>query len=306
MEVITTYCFAKSFEAIDFPNFQHPMIISLDSSGFMIFLMQHFPFVIPFILGIPHWLARLISPNSLEMQYFLKTLEAQIDKILANPTMLESEEHPTIYHHLLATDVEVKVSKKALQDESAVLLAAGTDTVGNACMIGTFHLLNNLALKDKLVSELRAAWPDLDNPLNLEKLEKLPYLVGFSMGISLCGFQTWLLDGCYQRITAPFTWGCEPGSPRCPLRHHNSWNSRSSRGAFRFFLLTITHTQQTVVAMGATFMHYNPKVFINPKRFDPDRWLQPNTTELEENLVPFSKGPRSCLGIKYVAYLVKV
>jgi hypothetical protein len=181
MEVITTYCFAQSFEAIDFPNFQHPMIISLDSSGFMIFLMQHFPFVIPFILGIPRWLARLISPDSLEMQFFLKTLEAQIDKILANPTMLESEEHPTVYHHLIGADVEVKVSKKALQDESAVLLAAGTDTVGNACMIGTFHLLSNRPLKDKLVSELRAAWPDLDSPLSLEKLEKLPYLVSSSM-----------------------------------------------------------------------------------------------------------------------------
>ncbi|EDR05403.1 uncharacterized protein LACBIDRAFT_303048 [Laccaria bicolor S238N-H82] len=63
-------------------------------------------------------------------------------------TTLESEEHPTIYHHLLATDAEVKVSKKALQDESTMLLAAGTDTAGNACMIGTVHLLSNRALKD--------------------------------------------------------------------------------------------------------------------------------------------------------------
>jgi cytochrome P450 len=74
---------------------------------------------------------------------------------------------------------------------------------------------------------------------------------------------------------------------------------------FDFFLLTITHIQQTVVAMGATFMHNNPNVFIDPKKFDPDRWLQPNTTELEENLVPFSKGPRSCLGVKCVIYLLK-
>lgn len=189
MEVITTYCFAKSFEAIDFPNFQHPMITYLDTSGLIIFVMQHFPFVIPFILGIPRWLAQLISPNSLEIQNFHQTLEAQIDKILANPTILESEEHPTIYHHLLGEDVAVKVSKKALQDESAVLFAAGTDTVGNACMIGTFHLLRNRALKDKLVSELRAAWPDLDSPLSLEKLEKLPYLVS-SMGISTVRFFT--------------------------------------------------------------------------------------------------------------------
>lgn len=265
MEVVTTYCFAKSFEAIDYPNFQHPMLLSLDSSGFMIFLMQHFPFVIPFILGIPHWLARRISPDSLEMQFFLKTLESQIDKILANPTTLESEEHPTIYHHFLATDAQVKVSKKALQDESAVLLAAGTDTVGNACMIGTVHLLSNRALKDELVSELRAAWPDLDSPLSLEKLEKLPYLTAVI------------------KESLRLSHGVVSPAPRVV--------------PFNTMIAGVFVPAGTVVAMGATFMHYNPKVFTNPKRFDPDRWLQPNITELEENFVPFSKGPRSCLGI---------
>ncbi|EDR02822.1 uncharacterized protein LACBIDRAFT_253742 [Laccaria bicolor S238N-H82] len=263
--IVTTYCFAKSFEAIDYPNFQHPMLLSLDSSGFMIFLMQHFPFVIPFILGIPHWLARRISPDSLEMQFFLKTLESQIDKILANPTTLESEEHPTIYHHFLATDAQVKVSKKALQDESAVLLAAGTDTVGNACMIGTVHLLSNRALKDELVSELRAAWPDLDSPLSLEKLEKLPYLTAVI------------------KESLRLSHGVVSPAPRVV--------------PFNTMIAGVFVPAGTVVAMGATFMHYNPKVFTNPKRFDPDRWLQPNITELEENFVPFSKGPRSCLGI---------
>ncbi|KIJ95756.1 hypothetical protein K443DRAFT_108292, partial [Laccaria amethystina LaAM-08-1] len=50
----------------------------------------------------------------------------------------------------------------------------------------------------------------------------------------------------------------------------------------------------TVVSMGATFMHNDSDVFINPKKFNPDRWLQPNTSELEENFVPSSRGSRSC------------
>ena len=52
--------------------------------------------------------------------------------------------------------------------------------------------------------------------------------------------------------------------------------------------------------MGATILHKNPEIFPNPTVFDPSRWLQENCSELEKYLVSFSKGPRSCLGIKYV------
>jgi len=31
--------------------------------------------------------------------------------------------------------------------------------------------------------------------------------------------------------------------------------------------------------------------------FIPERWLQPDSRELENYFVPFSKGPRNCLGI---------
>jgi len=50
--------------------------------------------------------------------------------------------------------------------------------------------------------------------------------------------------------------------------------------------------------MGHTFLHNNPDIFPNPYKFEPGRWLQPDIRELEESLVPFSKGPRSCIGIK--------
>jgi hypothetical protein len=33
--------------------------------------------------------------------------------------------------------------------------------------------------------------------------------------------------------------------------------------------------------------------------FSSERWLQPSSRQLEEYLIPFSKGPRACLGSKY-------
>jgi len=62
----------------------------------------------------------------------------------------------------------------------------------------------------------------------------------------------------------------------------------------------LTSVQQTVVSMGATILHRNPDIFPDPTAFDPSRWLQEDSSELEKYLVSFSKGPRSCLGIKYV------
>lgn len=55
-----------------------------------------------------------------------------------------------------------------------------------------------------------------------------------------------------------------------------------------------------MVGTGATFLHLNSNVFHEPQLFSPERWLQPNSKGLHKHLVPFSKGPRMCLGIKYV------
>lgn len=60
---------------------------------------------------------------------------------------------------------------------------------------------------------------------------------------------------------------------------------------------------QTVVSSGSTFMHNNAEVFPDPFVFDPERWLKPKeeVRELENHLVPFSRGPRMCLGFKYAS-----
>jgi cytochrome P450 len=59
-----------------------------------------------------------------------------------------------------------------------VLLGAGTDTVGNATTIGTFHVIKNKRIYARLVQELREAWPNPDDRMGYESIEKLPYLVG--------------------------------------------------------------------------------------------------------------------------------
>jgi cytochrome P450 len=50
--------------------------------------------------------------------------------------------------------------------------------------------------------------------------------------------------------------------------------------------------------MSALFVHNSETIFKDAKTFNPDRWLDPDSASVDKWLVSFSKGPRSCLGIK--------
>ena len=46
-------------------------------------------------------------------------------------------------------------------------------------------------------------------------------------------------------------------------------------------------------------MYTDPAVYPDPFTFNPERWLNDVTPAMARNLVPFSKGSRHCLVIKY-------
>ncbi len=59
---------------------------------------------------------------------------------------------------------------------------------------------------------------------------------------------------------------------------------------------------KTVVSSAAHVYHHDPNVFSDPEAFRPERWLvdAAELSEMEKNMVPFSRGSRSCPGQKYV------
>ncbi|KAF8877294.1 cytochrome P450, partial [Infundibulicybe gibba] len=185
------------------------------------------------------------------------------DKFLANPSLLENADHEIVYHHLISSK-RAMPSRKSLLHEAVVLIAAGSDTVGNTCTIGTFYILENKDVHRHLFEELKSVWPDQDSHITLETLEKLPYLTAVI------------------KESLRMSHGVVTPLPRIVPSDTVIAGVRIPAG--------------TSVAMGATFMHNNPHVFLEPD-FCPERWLEPNTRILESHLVPFSKGPRSCIGV---------
>ena len=57
-----------------------------------------------------------------------------------------------------------------------------------------------------------------------------------------------------------------------------------------------------MVSISNIFVHWNDEIFPDPHAFKPERWLGKDEESLDMWLVSFSKGPRSCLGTKYVIW----
>ena len=57
----------------------------------------------------------------------------------------------------------------------------------------------------------------------------------------------------------------------------------------------------TPVGMTCALVHLNPRIFPDPLRFSPERWIE--NRDLNRYLLSFSKGSRQCLGIKYESHI---
>ncbi|KAG6833547.1 hypothetical protein H0H87_005198 [Tephrocybe sp. NHM501043] len=223
---------------------------------------------------MPLWISRLISPESHAYGKLLSNLTAQIDELLEDPSKLENTEHEIIYHHLLTSKEGRELpSRQSLVDEASVMVAAGSDTIGNTCTIGSFHVLSNPEIHSKLFEELRSVWPHGDLDVKFEMLEKLPYLTAVikeSLRLS-----------------------------------HGVVNPLPRVVPSTTVIADEVIPAHAVVSMGATFMHLNAQIFKDPLEFRPERWLNDEKVPgMDEYLVPFSKGPRSCIGIKYVFIVI--
>ncbi|KAK0470451.1 cytochrome P450 [Desarmillaria tabescens] len=258
MDIITAYCFAESFDALHYPSFAHPILQGMEGATATMSAVRHFP-ILALLHHLPEWLMIKMNPESVGVFRLQTVLGKQVDGILADPGVLDAV-HDTIYHHLL--DDEEIPSRKALLAEAQTLIIAGTDTTSNAMSVGFFHVLNDPLVRAKLVAELKTMWPDKRSPMSYDSLEKLPYLTGV------------VKESLRMSIGVPVS------LPRV-LRTD-------------MYIDGISVPAGTIVGVGSYFMLMNEDIFPQPETFNPDRWIQ---TSLDKYLVPFSKGPRSCLGV---------
>jgi cytochrome P450 len=175
--------------------------------------------------------------------------------------------HPTIFHEVQNND-ELPESEKSdarLGDEAQLIVAAGLITTSWVLSVASFHL----STQPKLTARLRAELAAVKQPYDWRQLEKIPFLYGVVHEAMR------LAHGIVTR---------DPRlAPDAELQY-GDW----------------TIPRNTPVSMTTYGILMNENIFPEPKAFIPERWI--HHPELDKYFVPFGKGSRQCMGIKYVVH----
>lgn len=185
----------------------------------------------------------------------------------------DKSKHKTIFHQLLdpnATEGHVVPNIEDLTDEMFTILTAAAETTGHSMTMITYYVVSNPEIYQKLVSELKAAFPDKKTKLDYLTLEKLPYLTAV------------IKEGLRLSYGSP---GRLPRVTETPDAVFN--NYRVPKG--------------TTVGMSIWMMHRSPEIYPDPAKFIPERWTSPEQSKkLDKYFVPFSRGSRMCVGMQYI------
>ena len=157
-------------------------------------------------------------------------------------------------------------SVSRLTQEAQTIIGAGTETTGNTLSMITFYLLANPTEGRRLKKELLSLERDPSEPLAYRELQRLPYLgavisEGLRISSSVAG--------------------------RLPRVHPAASINYKS----------YTMPAGTAISMSLRDTHYDESIFPDAHLFKPERWLGEDKRALEKYLIPFSKGPRNCVGM---------
>ncbi|KAI9459897.1 putative P450 monooxygenase [Lactarius psammicola] len=264
VDVIMTFCYAQNWDTTKVPDFQSDIVLA-SQAVLPIFTMHKYsgPFL-KMMRYIPMSFGKKFGTPVTKALFLLR----EIFGILRDPSNLENASHKIIYHSLLGRDDKGRrlLSKVNLWHEAAALLGGGSDTIATAAMTISYYVLHNPEVQQRLVNELRTAWPVLEEMPRYEVLEKLPL---FQTAVVKEGLRMFPEGASLPRVVPP-------------------------EGA------TIVDTfipGGAVVGQSYVHVNFSPAVFSDPDVFIPDRWLGKDAKAHEAALAVFSKGPRSCAGI---------
>ncbi|KAK2751679.1 hypothetical protein CKAH01_17841 [Colletotrichum kahawae] len=278
LDTIMCFTFGNCINALDTPGFSDPLILAMDASLRMLPILKNFPLVRNLIYAVPPAFVMKAMPNAEKLAprlYQVRDLiQRQLRNVLQCPSKLDDVPHQTIFHRML--DPQAHRSRTvpdmtALHDEGFTLIFAGANTVADTLLMGHWHMMQRPDLLAQLREELTTIWPDLENgpPPSLKELESLPLLTAtikealrfIPSGVSL----TRLVPEGGAVISGKEI----PGGTAVGM--------------------AILHVHQAAEVWGEDVLEFRPQ-----------RWLSDgNETkkELDQWLVPFSRGPRMCFGV---------
>lgn len=210
-------------------------------------------------------------PVEKEMKTFVRHALKAVEKASNDDSSTDPSQVPA-FHEALNSKHMLPENRSERQQfaNGNVVFMAGSETTAASLTAGTFHVLANDSVTQRLQSELDKAWSN--GQTSWANLENIPYLRAVVM-------ETLRLNiGVSRRF------------PR--VNHFGDTILTSETVIPRGCIMSTSHR----------YLHLNPEIFPDPHKFDPDRWMRSaeETQRLARYVVPFSKGNRNCLASRYV------
>ncbi len=163
------------------------------------------------------------------------------------------------------TDTGQPFTREELIDQLGVFFLAGHETTASS-LTWAFYILSQ---RPDVVARLRDEVARVvgDGPVLLEHTKRLPYVRNFFREV--------------LRLYPPITF-----LPRVAAKDTEIAGRRVKRG--------------TMLMIAPWSMHRHQKMWVNPDRFDPDRFLPEREAEMTPGAyIPFGAGPRICVGAAF-------
>ncbi|KAH6609558.1 hypothetical protein Trco_002904 [Trichoderma cornu-damae] len=266
------YAFSRPLEALSCPDFKYPPAMNMDAILMASFLAKNFrlPFTVLWRVAssLPPFMLKCLGVSFVfDFQQDCKNMLLDLIKQKETKNL---PPHPTTMLDSLIAAAEDKsapmLSIRDLTSEVVVLLFAGAEAASLTLTLGTYHLLEDRDMLLKLQTELSAVMADKRTLPPLAALQRLPYLTGVIKEALRVAHGA---PGKLPRITP------QEGATLCGQRI----------------------PPKTPVSFSHWVYHYDPSIFPDPTRFDPERWIGSKNGDLDKHLLSFSKGSRSCIGI---------
>jgi cytochrome P450 len=190
-DVITYYSFGWSHGYLDDANSasSNDFVDAVNGLMSMFHINRFFPILIRVFRAAPPAVVGWLQPRMADLFNFKAKLRRQASETLQKRNIdmdMDSKNRGSIFDALVSPEVppEEKTLDR-LEDESALLLGAGTETTARAISLSMFHLINNKDMLIKLREELRTVLETPTSKASWTQLEKLPYLVSSKLTTSL-------------------------------------------------------------------------------------------------------------------------
>ncbi|KAI6086929.1 cytochrome P450 [Hypoxylon rubiginosum] len=267
-DVVNEYIFGKHYNDLRKEDFDAGMVVAAQAGGLLWRTTKFIRFFGPLMRAIPpQWIMAVSDPVMKDFFRFMIVSMNDTKSLMKAAASPDDDGPRTLVHEIVQSKLPPQEkSFERIFEEVNTTTGAAYETTAAVIRIAAFHIYSDPKILQKLRAELAAA-PDRD----WKTLEQLPSLTAIIM-------EAMRLAPAMATRTARIAQDKD--------LVYGKWRIPAG----------------TPVGMTQHLLNQNEEEYPEPKRFNPDRFMDPDPWHLgNKTFAPFGKGKRSCIGM-YLAW----